>query len=233
MKLRADQQPDWVGLGEAARLLGVAPGTLRRWSDAGRVRAFTTPGGHRRYVRTTLERLIATEDAVRPSLVTAGVTPSRLARAYRAEARAAASRMPWLVDLGEAERAWFRDHGRMLAASLLAHLDAPQEDVAVARLGEATAEAAAYGRMASSMGLSLSESVEGFLDFRRPFLHELAVAARRRGFDTGGTADLLEAADRAMDRLLVATMAAHSVDGVRRTGRARRRPRPIGTSSPA
>ena len=212
---------DWIGLGEAARLLGVAPGTLRRWSDTGRVRAFTTPGGHRRYVRKALERLVATEDSTRPSLVTAGVTPSRLARAYRAEARAAESRMPWLVELRDEERAWFRDHGRELASSLLAHLDAPDDTAAVARLGEATAEAAAYGRMASSLGLSLSESVEGFLGFRRPFLHELAQVARRRGFDTGGTADLLETADRAMDRLLVAAMAAHSVDGVRRKRRAR------------
>ena len=212
---------DWIGLGEAARLLGVAPGTLRRWSDTGRVRAFTTPGGHRRYVRKVLERLVTTEEVTRPSLVTAGVTPSRLARAYRAEARAAAVRHTWLVELGDEERAWFRDHGRQLAAALLAHLDAADDAAAAARLADATAEAAAYGRMASSLGLSLSESVEGFLDFRRPFLHELALVARRRGFDTGGTADLLETADRVMDRLLVAAMAAHSVDGVRRTGRAR------------
>jgi hypothetical protein len=168
-----------------------------------------------------LERLVATEQVARPTLVTAGVTPSRLARAYRLEARAAATRMPWLVELAEEERAWFRDHGRQLAAMLLAHLDAPDEAVASARLGEATAEAAAYGRMASSLGLSLSESVEGFLGFRRPFLHELAEVARRRGFETDATADLLETADRAMDRLLVAAMAAHSVDGVRRSGRAR------------
>jgi DNA-binding transcriptional MerR regulator len=217
----AGAAPDWVGLGEAARLLGVAPGTLRRWSDTGRVRAFTTPGGHRRYVRKVLDRLVATEQVARPTLVTAGVTPSRLARAYRTEARAAASRMPWLVELGDEERAWFRDHGRQLAAMLLAHLDAADQATATARLAEATAEAAAYGRMASSLTLSLSDSVEGFLGFRRPFLHELAQVARRRGFDTDVTADLLETADRAMDRLLVAAMAAHSVDGVRRSGRAR------------
>src|SRR5215210_5635223 len=105
MRFRSDDgaPADWIGLGEAARLLGVAPGTLRRWSDAGRVRAFTTPGGHRRYIRSALERLIATEEAERPSLITAGVTPSRLARAYRAEAKAAARRMPWLVEIGDEE----------------------------------------------------------------------------------------------------------------------------------
>ena len=49
---------DWLGLSEASRLLGVSPATLRRWSDAGRLRVFTTPGGHRRFSRATLERLL-------------------------------------------------------------------------------------------------------------------------------------------------------------------------------
>jgi hypothetical protein len=59
--------------------------------------------------------------------------------------------------------------------------------------------------------LSLSQTVEGFLRFRAPFHHELAVAARRRGFDTAETTDLLETAERAMDRLLVATMTGHGL----------------------
>ncbi len=40
----------WVSLGEARRTLGIAPGTLRRRADDGRVPVFTTPGGHRRLV---------------------------------------------------------------------------------------------------------------------------------------------------------------------------------------
>ena len=68
-----------------------------------------------------------------------------------------------------------------------------------------------YGRIAAGQGLSLSQTVEGFLRFRAPFHHELAVAARRRGYDAAETTDLLETAERAMDRLLVATMTGHSV----------------------
>ena len=64
--------------------------------------------------------------------------------------------------------------------------------------------------MAATLGLSLSQTVEAFLRFRTPFHHELAVAARRRGFDAAETTDLLETAERAMDRLLVATMGGHS-----------------------
>ena len=37
------QSSSWIGLGEASRLLGIAPGTLRRWADEGRIPVFTTP----------------------------------------------------------------------------------------------------------------------------------------------------------------------------------------------
>jgi excisionase family DNA binding protein len=47
--------PDWLTLGQAAKYLGVAQSTIRKWSDQGRVPAFYTPGGHRRYQRRDLD----------------------------------------------------------------------------------------------------------------------------------------------------------------------------------
>jgi len=49
---------EWLTLGQAARVLGVAQSTIRKWSDAGRVPAFYTPGGHRRYRRADLETFL-------------------------------------------------------------------------------------------------------------------------------------------------------------------------------
>lgn len=49
---------DWLTLGQAARFLGVAQSTIRKWSDQGRVPAFYTPGGHRRYRRSDLETFL-------------------------------------------------------------------------------------------------------------------------------------------------------------------------------
>ena len=49
---------DWLTLGQAARFLGVAQSTIRKWSDQGRVPAFYTPGGHRRYRRADLEAFL-------------------------------------------------------------------------------------------------------------------------------------------------------------------------------
>jgi len=50
--------PDWLTLGQAAKYLGVAQSTIRKWSDQGRVPAFYTPGGHRRYRRPDLDNFL-------------------------------------------------------------------------------------------------------------------------------------------------------------------------------
>jgi excisionase family DNA binding protein len=51
-------EPDWLTLGQAAKYLGVAQSTIRKWSDNGRVPAFYTPGGHRRYRRGDLDAFL-------------------------------------------------------------------------------------------------------------------------------------------------------------------------------
>ena len=49
---------DWLTLGQAARYLGVAQSTVRKWSDSGRLPAFYTPGGHRRFRRGDLDSFL-------------------------------------------------------------------------------------------------------------------------------------------------------------------------------
>lgn len=49
---------EWLTLGQAAKYLGVAQSTIRKWSDLGRVPAFYTPGGHRRYRRSDLDSFL-------------------------------------------------------------------------------------------------------------------------------------------------------------------------------
>ena len=208
MARRSSRDPDWVSLSEASRVLGVSPATIRRWSDAGRLRVFTTPGGHRRFSRSALERLLPADRSRRPS-IGAGLTSSRIARTYRRASREVAPELPWVLALTDEQRMLFRERGHILAASLLQYLDASRPDASAFHLEEAASSAAEYGTVAAGLGLSLSQTVEGFLRFRAPFHHELALAARRRGFDTAETTDLLETGERAMDRLLVATMTGH------------------------
>jgi excisionase family DNA binding protein len=63
VRSRPGPEPDWLTLGQAAKFLGVAQSTIRKWSDDGRVRAFYTPGGHRRFRLEDLESFV---DGSRP-----------------------------------------------------------------------------------------------------------------------------------------------------------------------
>jgi excisionase family DNA binding protein len=49
---------EWLTLGQAAEYLGVAQSTIRKWSDGGRLTAFYTPGGHRRFRRSALDQFL-------------------------------------------------------------------------------------------------------------------------------------------------------------------------------
>jgi diguanylate cyclase (GGDEF)-like protein/excisionase family DNA binding protein len=48
----------WLRVAEAAGLLGVSLNTLRRWTDAGRLVCYRSPGGHRRYRAEDIESLL-------------------------------------------------------------------------------------------------------------------------------------------------------------------------------
>jgi excisionase family DNA binding protein len=54
---------DWLTLGQAAKVLGVAQSTVRAWSDAGRLPVFYTPGGHRRFKRDDLDGFLSRNGA--------------------------------------------------------------------------------------------------------------------------------------------------------------------------
>ncbi len=203
--------PQWLGLGDASRLLGVSTATVRRWADSGRLKPFTTPGGHRRFSRATLERMLPTDRARRPELAQGGLTPARLSRAYRRDVAPTTRDAAWLAALAPEDRDAFRELGRRLAWELIAHLDASDPESRQHHLAEATAVATDYGRRGVALGLALSDVVEGFLAFRRPFLAQAGAAARRRGFDAHEVTTLHLDADRALDRLLVATMSGHGM----------------------
>ena len=70
--------------------------------------------------------------------------------------------------------------------------------------------ASEYGAEAAKVGASLSDTVEGFLRFRKPFVDGLAALAPRRRLDTREATALMVDAESALDRLLVALMTGHT-----------------------
>jgi len=204
----------WLSLGQASRLLGITPATLRRWSDQGEVATFVTPGGHRRFPRIVVESMVPHLRARRPSLAGMGASPERMAKAYR-RARPAERPGPagWMAALSETDRVEFREKGRRLLAIVLEHLDAEDGPLAARKLEQAAAGAGDYGARAAALGAPLADTVELFLRFRSSFVGELAGVARRRHLDTREATALLVEAESAMDRLLVALMNGYEKHG--------------------
>ena len=203
----------WLSLGPASRLLGIDPDTLRRWADEGRVEAWTTPGGHRRFDRRALERMATDRRrGVGRPLASMGASPERLNRVYRRhyadDAVAGAGVASPRDDL---EREAYRQDGRRLIAALIDFLDSDADDAPTRDLLEDEARAIVddqAARLAAS-GTSLTEAVSGFVAGRQPFLAELSGLGRSRSLDPTRLAALYGDASALLDRLLLRFIETH------------------------
>ena len=170
---------------------GRRPDTLRRWADEGRVAAWTTPGGHRRFERRVLERM-ATErrPGVRPA------TPARRAWGpprHGSSASTASSYADHGRRVRHATEPVRRRGPRGLPARRAAARGGPRRVPRRRRRrcrGRADAEASRdrHRRRSGRSGwprtaTSLTEAVALFVTARRPFLAEIAGLGRRRSLD--------------------------------------------------
>ncbi len=208
---RDDARPavrEWLSAREACELIGVSPATLRRWSDAGDLRTFTTPGGHRRFSRASVMGLVATPGG-RPGSVGIGDDAHTVTRVYRRRFGRASQSAPWVASLDDAQRAVLREHGRALLAVLVDVLDAATSTQRGAAASRARSVATAFGHAAASCGVATQDTVAAFLAFRRPLLGEIAAIARRRGMAASAAMGLLLAATDVLDDALLGVLAGH------------------------
>ncbi len=199
---------DRLSLGPASRLVGVDPDTLRRWADAGRVRAFSTPGGHRRFSRADLDRVIAGRRSTPASLASLGATQDRLTRAYARAYRGGAP-VPSERLRPDARQA-LKVEGRRLVAVLLAYLDAARPADRARWEGEALSLIGLAGARLAEAGADVREVVAIYLRARQPLLAELGALGRRRALGPTQLAAIFERAIGLLDRLLLHLIESHA-----------------------
>ena len=210
--LATESSSRWVGVAEASHLLGVHPTTLRQWTDRGRLRAFLTPGGHRRYREDDLRAFRAGGSG---SARHAGSVSGRslAAAILTAQPRcgfsgpAASARYSWLGACDEAHRARPRLLGGALTR-LLARYTIADEGEAARCLDEARSHAAEYGTLTADLGLTPAAAVEAFTVCRAPLMEAAERWSREVGVNHPDALALLARLSRFLDATLLALVAA-------------------------
>jgi Helix-turn-helix domain len=191
-------------------VLGVDPDTLRRWADNGKIEVFTTPGGHRRFLKASIDAMLPrTRVARRPSLSAMGEPPDRIATEFRRRVRTELTDQDWRARFDEGSLKWFRERGMRMSDLLIGSLDTTRKPGREQFLAQAEVLGREYGVEAKRAGLSLGEATQAFLFFRARFMAEIAQVARRRALETSQAASLFTEADRALDRIILALIAGH------------------------
>jgi excisionase family DNA binding protein len=152
-----------LGLGQAARYLGIHPITLRRWADHGEIAVMLTPGGHSRFALAELQRF--SESRQQPRL-SSGLEKRWADQALLQTRQGIAGQRqePWLTAFSETDRQKERELGRRLMGVMLQY-------VALAEGGDDLLEEAqtigqGYAANALRLGLSLVEALQAMLFFR-------------------------------------------------------------------
>lgn len=150
-------------LREAAARLGVHPATLRRWADQGDVLVVITPGGHRRFARTEVERLAGQKLGSKGG---GGLEQQWAAQAltHTREGLTAHQRDGWMTALTERERAEKRQMGQRLLGLLMQYIAHPEEHADL--LAEARAMGHQYAEDTRRVGMGITEVLQAAMFFR-------------------------------------------------------------------
>jgi excisionase family DNA binding protein len=210
---RGSPDDPWLALGAASRLVGVGPDTLRRWADSGKVQSYQTPGGHRRFLRSSLEAMINAPRRHRYGMErladSAGTIVGDVQRRMQ---RTGYAGQVWQARLSAEQRADFRRWGQRTFNLVIEYVAAGKRAERALLLGEAEKMGGLYGAEASKAGLSLAETIEAFLFFRTPVLEAIAAHLRRRSADVNDVTAAFREASAAIDQVLVALVSSHRED---------------------
>lgn len=206
----ADPEDPWLPIGAASRLVGVGPDTLRRWADSGKVQSYQTAGGHRRFLRSSLEAI--TSAPRRPRYDTERLADSAATiegDVQRRVQRTGYAGQPWQSHLTAEQRADFRRWGQRTFNMVIEYVAATKRRERDLLLEEAERMGALYGHEASATGLTLAEAVEAFLYYRSPVVEAILAHLRRRVADVSQVTTAVREANAAVDQVLVALVASY------------------------
>jgi excisionase family DNA binding protein len=191
----------WISLSRACNLLGVNESTLRRWADAGYVRSFRTPGGHRRFAEDDLRALMAGHG--RPGPASYGsLGHLALMRIRRRLQRGSKQQANWYTGMAEADRQRLRSLGQRLVNLVSEYLSRGSRRSRL--MDEARQIGHEYGTEFADKKLPLRDAVEAFIFFRKGLDEAAAELAHRGNLSAEEAVEVWELTAGLADQVLLA-----------------------------
>lgn len=165
--LQLADQTRWLSLRDACDLVQVSQATLRHWADAGHLRIYRTPGGHRRFAREDLLALTQRRPDVPFTETPDKLEDAALRRIRRRLNHEEVARQPWYLSVEDEGRDRMRLFGRRLLSLLVQGL--PRRRASGRRqevLAESLMLGHEYGAEMSERSVPLKDTVEAFIFFR-------------------------------------------------------------------
>lgn len=204
--VRSLNQRSLVSIGEASLILGVSQATLRQWTNEGKVKAFITPGGHRRYKKSELEHLVGQQKR-RHGLNDLVARMKQTPPMHRQLARTQFSATLWYNRLDAGTRERLAKSGRELLHLVIRYISQPPKRKHLeARARDIGND---FGRETARLGLSLTETIETFTLHRKPLMDVITGLIRKRETLDNRAAEAIPLATHIFDQTLIAMIAAY------------------------
>lgn len=191
----------WLTLGQACKLLNVDESTLRRWADAGQVRTFRTPGGHRRFAETDVRAIVGGRGKRQLDDV-GDLATKRIRRQVHSSQNA-----DWFSHVDDAQRQKLRTLGRGLMALVADYVSKRRRKTSL--LEEARATGAEYGAELAGAGMSLSQAMHAFTFFRRSLDLSAKQALAKQGTPPSDSVEVCEQIMALADEVLLGIAGAY------------------------
>jgi excisionase family DNA binding protein len=199
-------QQSLVSISEASHTLGVSEAALRQWTDEGKIKAFITPGGHRRYSRIELKKFISSRQKLH-SLKDLVAELEGTAQLHREIARLYLSSISWYNKLGRESQEHLADSSRRLLNLITKYITEPAKQEETIQLARDVGNE--FGETLAKLGLPITDSIEAFILHRDPLMRAAAHMVRKKEGTNGRVVEAIPLIAHIMDEALVSLVAAH------------------------
>jgi excisionase family DNA binding protein len=195
-----------IGISEASELLGISEATLRQWTDEGSIKAFVTPGGHRRYYREELkgflnarENLLGVKDLVGELAKTAGT--------HREIGATFLDSTAWYGRMKAENKKRLAMMGRRILNLMMAFVADPQKKEEV--LSQSRDVGRDFGDLLALEKVPLTDAVQAFIAHRDPIGDIVTDMLRKKELVGEGVLTAMPLMEQVMDAALVSLIEAH------------------------